>query len=100
MNLTSRKSSSPFDCASVIGKITVPESVESRWRTTVTGPVGACSSLMPSASAAVANGGSGASFSRRSEVMIPSRKATEEICPSPTARSDIKMRCDPLGIPD
>ena len=32
--------------------------------------------------------------------MIPSRKATEEMCPSPTARRLIRMRVDPAGIPD
>ena len=90
----------PFDCAVVIGKMTVPDSVESRWRCTVTGPVGTSSSPAPAMSVAVANGGSGASFSCPSAVMIPSRKATEEICPSPTARIDIKIRSDPAGIPD
>ena len=60
---TRRRSSSPFDCAWVIGKITVPDSVESRWRYTVTGPSGVSSSSRPTASVAVANGGSGASFS-------------------------------------
>ena len=95
-----RRSSSPFDCACVIGKMTVPDSVESRWRWTVTVPFGTSSSRPSIMSVAVAKGGSGASFSSCASVMIPSRKATEEMCPSPTARIDIRMRSEPAGMPD
>lgn len=55
---------------------------------------------MPIVSAAVANGGSGASFSWLRVVTMPSRKAIDEIWPSPTDRRLISTRMEPLGMPD
>ncbi len=46
-----------------------------------------------------ASGASGASRNWPLSVMMPSRNATEEICPSPTARSDMMIRSEPLGMP-
>ena len=94
-----RRSSSPFDCARVTGKITVPDKVESRWRCTVTGPTGMASPRFWR-SVAVAKGGSVASLRCPPSLMMPSRKAMEEICPSPTARIDMTMRIDPSVMPD
>ena len=85
--------------ASVTGKMTVPDKVLSGWRYSDALHRRSSSPLCRSI-AAVAMAGCGDRSSLRSAVTMPSRKAIVEICPSPTARSDSKMRTLPSRRPD
>ena len=92
-------SSRPFLCWSVNGKITVPESVASSKRMAVVDmPFSGVGSSV--ARAAMENGGCVCRSKEPSSFRMPSRKAMEEMCPSPTARSDITTRSAPAVSPD
>ncbi len=99
-NSTSRRSSRPLRWASVIGKITVPEMrafavAIDRNRAVLCVRLVLCPAWLRWQRVARAD-----RLIWRPAEMIPSRKAIVEICPSPTARSDSRMRTLPGCKPD
>jgi len=82
----------------VIGKITVLERLESRWRWTIT-PESLSARLASSSSTEVAKLDCGQRLKLPSVRAIPSRNAIVLMCPSPTARSDITKRTERSSRP-
>ena len=94
-SLTRRRSSRPFRCWSVIGKITVPETGESSKRVITVEPWLSGGRSFDGVVRRSRRAGAATGRSRRPAVTMPSRKAMVEMWPSPTQRSDITTRTEP-----